>query len=227
MNAVALGQATAAAVGIAVSPVSVATAILLLLSRRGRAPAVGFLVGWAGGIAVAVTAFVVVSAALPAWQPAAARLALGVVEIAVGTALVAIAVVLRLFRRGTAPEERGVPRWLRAVDTAAPAVTAGVGLAMAVNPPNLLLSLAGGVAIAGAGLPPAAVVFSIAAFTAVGASTVLLPISADASETSRVRPVLTRVRSWLERRGAITVTIVLVTVGVLAAVSGFALIRSA
>lgn len=224
MNAVALGQATAAAVGIALSPVSIATAIVLLLSRRGRAPALGFLGGWAGGIAVAVTAFTLATAVLPVAQPTSARTALGIVEVAVGAVLVVLGVVHWFLRSGTAP---GTPRWLRAVDAARPAVTAAAGLVMAVNPPNLLLSLAGGVAIGGAGLAPASVVAAVVAFTVVGASTVVLPMVADAVAAPRVRPLVARVRAWLERHDAVIVTVVLVAVGVLAAVSGFALLRSA
>ena len=44
---------------------------------------------------------------------------------------------------------------------------------------------------------------------------------------SRVRPALARLRSWLVRHSPAIVTVVLLTVGVLAAVSGIALLRSA
>ena len=60
-----IGDVLPLAVGIAVSPIPIIAAILMLLSPRARGTSVGFLFGWVLGIAVAVTVFTLLSAVLP------------------------------------------------------------------------------------------------------------------------------------------------------------------
>jgi hypothetical protein len=48
------------AVGVAISPVAIATTLLLLTSRGAMANGISFLMGWALGVAVPVLVFIVI-----------------------------------------------------------------------------------------------------------------------------------------------------------------------
>ena len=54
---VVIGEILPLALGIAVSPIPIIAAILMLLSPRAKGTSVGFLLGWVVGIVVAVTVF--------------------------------------------------------------------------------------------------------------------------------------------------------------------------
>ena len=61
-----IGEILPLALGIAVSPIPIIAAILMLLSPRAKGTSVGFLLGWVVGIVVAVTVFTLLAAELPA-----------------------------------------------------------------------------------------------------------------------------------------------------------------
>ena len=69
----AIGDTLPLALGIAISPIPIIAAILMLLSPRARVTSVGFLLGWVLGIVVAVSAFTLLSAVLPEEDPDASR----------------------------------------------------------------------------------------------------------------------------------------------------------
>jgi len=217
----ALGEVIAPAVGIAISPVSIAAVILLLLSPRGRTTSIGFLLGWTFGIVVAVTAFAIMSAVVPLRVPGMARTVLGVTELVVGGLLLVLAAV-RWRRRPRAEDGDGrAPAWMRAVDRATFPLAFALGFVMALNPPNLLLSLAGGAAIGVAGPGGSGIVPTIALFSVVAASTVLIPVAGHLVAADRLRRPLDRVRLWLTRHDSVILTVVFVVFGLLSAVQGF------
>src|SRR5215218_8891052 len=60
MNEV-IGEILPLAVGIAISPIPIIAAILMLLSPRAKGTSVGFLIGWLVGIVVAIVLFTLLS----------------------------------------------------------------------------------------------------------------------------------------------------------------------
>jgi len=60
-----IGEILPLALGVAISPIPVIAAILMLLSPKARVTSVGFLLGWVLGIVVAVTVFTLLSSILP------------------------------------------------------------------------------------------------------------------------------------------------------------------
>lgn len=226
MTPAALGQSIAAALGIAASPVAIATVILLLLSTRARGASLGFLLGWSAGIAAAVTVFTLVPSVVPIAPPGRPLSVLGIAELVVGVILLILAAVV--LRRGRHGEDGGMGRhgWLRAIDRSTFPVTFAVGVAMAVNPPNLLLSLAGGIAISSAGPTLTEAVLAVAAYTVVAASTVLVPVVAYSVAEDRLRRPLGALRGWLTRHDAAIVATVLVVLGLLLVGAGAAAVRT-
>lgn len=220
MSPAALGQAIAAALGIAVSPVSIATVILLLLSPRAKTAGPGFLSGWAFGIAAAVTAFALLAAVVPLRAPGAARSAMGVIELAVGVLLLVAAAVQWHRRRRTALDPERTPAWLGGIDRVTFPVAFALGCVMAVNPPNLLLSLAGGIAIGTSALAGAAIIAAVALFTAVATSTVLLPVLTRFTAGDALQQPLDAFRAWLTRHSTVILVLVFAVVGLLLVVRG-------
>jgi hypothetical protein len=220
VNSAALGQAIVAAVGIAISPVAVAAVILLLISPRAKAASIGFLTGWVFGIIVAVTAFALLSAVVPTRVPGPARTVLAIVQLVVGALLLVLAAIQwRAPRLGSDALQR-TPTWMRAIDRATPPIAFAVGLAMAINPPNLLLSLTGGIALGSSGLVGWGMAAAIAVFAFVAASTVLAPVVAYVIAAERLRVPLETFRLWLIRRNSAILTAVFAVVGLFAVGQG-------
>ncbi len=59
-----LGELLPLAVGVAVSPIPIIAAILMLLGRHARTTSIGFAIGWLVGIVVAVAVFVALGSAV-------------------------------------------------------------------------------------------------------------------------------------------------------------------
>ena len=56
-----IGEILPLAIGIAISPIPIIAAILMLLSPKAKGTSIGFLLGWVVGIVVAVTVFTLLS----------------------------------------------------------------------------------------------------------------------------------------------------------------------
>ncbi|UUT36730.1 GAP family protein [Microbacterium elymi] len=79
-----IGEILPLALGIAISPIPIIAAILMLLSPKARVTSVGFLLGWVAGIVVAVVVFTLLSSILPADDPSVSKPILGVVRLVLG-----------------------------------------------------------------------------------------------------------------------------------------------
>jgi threonine/homoserine/homoserine lactone efflux protein len=210
----AIGQVLPLAVGIAISPIPIIAAILMLLSPRARGTSVGFAVGWVAGIVIGVVAFTLLSAILPARSDDASSPVLGVIELLLGAGLLLLAV--RQWRtrpkRGEAVE---LPTWMSAIDS----MTFGKALALgfllsAVNPKNLLLAISAGVTIGGLGLPAGQIVVVVIVYALLAASTVLVPVVAYLIATERMTQPLQALREWLVAYNAAIMAVLLLVLGV-------------
>lgn len=218
----AIGEVLPLAVGIAISPIPIIAAILMLLSPHARSTSVGFLLGWVLGIVVAVVVFTLVSGLLPAEDPDASKPVAGVVKIILGVLLLLLAV--RQWRsRPRAGETAALPKWMDAIDdlTATRALVLGFLLA-AVNPKNLLLAASAGVAIGTAGLSLGAAVGVIVVFTVVAALSVLVPVVGYLLASSAFSGPLDALRGWLVAHNAAVMSVLLLVIGVVMVGKGIA-----
>ena len=200
---------------IALSPLSIIPAVLILQSPRPRPGGLAFLAGWALGLAALTGVFIGASNLLaqrsdgpPVWTHWA--------RIAVGAALI-IWGVYRWFTRHSKPHEMPGTRHLT---EAGPGKALAVGAALTViNPKVLFICLAAGLAIGtsteGSGRYWAAIVFVV-----VSASTVALPILAYAVTGERSDPTLARVKEWMETHSAALMAAILVIIGLLVLYKG-------
>ena len=195
---------------IALSPLSVIPAVLVLHTPRPRPTGLAFLAGWLVGLAVLTVLFIEASGLLggldrpPSWA--------SWVRVAVGAALV----VFGGYRWFTRHRSAHAPGWMGRLTTLTPprALVTAVVLTV-VNPKVLLICAAAGVAIATEGLGRPGVYLGALYFVLFAGSTVALPILAYAASGDRLREPLTRLRDWMERQHAALVAAILVVLGVL------------
>ncbi len=209
-----IGEVLPLALGVAISPVPVMAAILMLLSPRAKGTGVGFLLGWVAGIAVAVTAFTLISSLLPDEDADASKPLQGTITLALGVLLLLVAG--KQWRgRPKDDAEPAMPKWMSATDTLTSVKALGLGfLLSALNPKNLIMSAGAGVIIGGGALPTGEVAVVIAVFTLLAASTVGVPVVAYLVASDRMAAPLEALRGWLVRENAVVMAVLLLVIGV-------------
>lgn len=218
----AIGDVLPPALGIAISPIPIIAAVLMLLSPNARGTSTGFLIGWLLGIVVAVVVFTLLAGLIPASDPDTAKPVAGTIKIILGALLLLLA--LRQWRsRPTSGEAAALPKWMDAIDS----MTAGRGFALgfilaAVNPKNLLLAAAAGVAIGTAGLSAGAATLVIVIVVIVAASSVAIPVIGYLVAADALRGPLDSLRGWLVQNNATVMAVLLLVIGVVLVGKGIA-----
>lgn len=218
----AIGESITLAVGVAVSPVPIIAVIVMLLSRRAGANSLAFAAGWVVGIAGATAVVIIASGSIgtgsggsPSAGVSAVKLALGVLVLLLG--------VRSWRKRPTSGEPAPLPRWLQAVDELTPAKSAGLGMVLsALNPKNLLLTVGGGLAIAGAPASSGGKAVAAAVFVVLAVSTVLVPVAAYHVSRPRAERVLEPLKGWLQANNANVMAVLLLVIGVVLIGKGIA-----
>lgn len=138
--------------------------------------------------------------------------------IALGLLLLAMAV--KQWRGRPKPgAEPELPGWMRSIDKITPVRGVLLGFVLsAVNPKNLMLCAAAGMAIA----TGHAYVLPIVLFTVLAACSVAVPVIAYALAADRMRGPLDELRGWLERNNATVMCTLLLVLGVVLLGKGIA-----
>lgn len=201
---------------IALSPITVIPAVLVLHAPRPRPASLAFLGGWLLGLVALTAVFVGASDLLgdlrkapPTWA-SWARVVLGSAMIAFG-----------IFRWLTRHRQRDTPRWMRPFAKLTP-VRAGVtGAVLApLRPEVLIVCAAAGLAIGTGGFGVAGGWICGAIFVAISASTVAIPILAYVGAGDRLDDRLARLKDWMEQNHAALEGAILVVVGLLVLYNG-------
>ncbi|GAA2063914.1 GAP family protein [Leifsonia soli] len=209
-----IGDVIPLALGVAISPIPIIAAILMLLSPRARGTSVGFLVGWVVGIVVAVVVFTLLSAVLPRGDADQSKPIAGTITIVLGLLLLVLAV--RQWRSRPAPgADPELPKWMAAIDTLTAGRALGLGfLLSALNPKNLLMGAAAGVAIESDADTTAESVVAVIVYTVIAASTVAVPVIAYLAASGRMARPLDALRTWLLHNNATIMAVLLLVIGV-------------
>ncbi|PPL16330.1 GAP family protein [Microterricola pindariensis] len=217
-----IGNILPLALGIAISPIPIIAAILMLLSPRARSTSVGFLLGWVLGIIVAVGVFTLLSSVLPEKDPDASQPIAGWIKIAIGALLLLLA--LKQWRgRPREGEEAALPGWMSAIDSMTAVRAAGLGFVLsAVNPKNLLMAAGAGVIVGSAGLDGGAIVLSLAIFVVIAAASVAVPVIAYLVAAPAMEAPLERLRVWLQQNNSTVMAVLLLVIGVVMVGKGIA-----
>lgn len=204
-----LGDLLPLAVGVAISPIPIVAAILMILSKNASGAAAGFAAGWVAGIAVATTVIVLLAGVLADSADREPSTAASWIKIVLGALLVGLAAA-QWRRRADA----GTPGWMQAIDALTTGKALGLGVALsAINPKNLLLCVSAGVAIGSSELESAGKAVAVVIFTALAAASVLGVVLGYILAADRLRDTLDAVRRWLQTNNHSVMGIVLLVMG--------------
>jgi hypothetical protein len=222
MLAPTIGAVLPLALGIAISPIPVIAAILMLLSPKAKATSVGFLIGWVLGILVIASAFTLLSSQIPSDRADASMPLAGFADLMLGVLLLLLA-ARQWRRRPKAGAEPVMPKWMAAIDT----MNIGGGfmlgiLLSGVNPKNLLMGIGAGVAIGDADIAPGSIIAVTVIYTTVAAATVTGPVVAYLVASTRVQHGLDELKVWLLQNNSTVMCVLLLVIGVVMIGKGLA-----
>jgi threonine/homoserine/homoserine lactone efflux protein len=209
-----IGEILPLAIGVAISPIPIIAAILMLLSPKAKSTSVAFLIGWIVGIVVAIVVFTLLSSVLPQGDTGAPSRTAGVIKIVLGALLLLVAA--RQWRgRPAEGEQASLPKWMSAIDSMTPVKGLGLGFLLAsVNPKNLLLAASAGLVVGSAQLTFGEITVVVIVFTVLAGCTVLIPVIAYLIASARMRGPLERLRTWLVGNNATIMAVLLLVIGV-------------
>ncbi len=201
------------AVAVAIFPVPIMAVVLIVATDQGIAKGLAFVLTWCVGLAgVGVIALLLGDAVdasdggEPATWVSVLILCLGVLLLWLGAK--------QWQGRPSAGEETPMPSWMRAMDSFTTAKAAGAGLALtALNPKNVLLTVAAAAEIAEVGLPAGQQAVVLAGFVLVASAGVVSPVVVSLALGDRSRDVLDGLRARLARHNAVVMAVLFVLIG--------------
>jgi threonine/homoserine/homoserine lactone efflux protein len=201
---------------VALSPLSIIPAVLVLHSPAPRPTGLAYLAGWLVGLAVLTQIFVEVSNVLgggldkpPGWA--------SWVRIVAGGALVVVG-TYKWLTRGRSDHS---PKWMNGFAKITPAKALVTAIVLVVaNPKVLFMCAAAGLAIGTEGLGRSGATLGVLYYVAMAGSTVALPILAYAVSGDRLHQPLTRLKDWMEAQHAALVAGIVIVLGLLVLYKG-------
>lgn len=201
---------------IALSPITVIPAVLVLHAPRPRPASLAFLGGWVLGLVRLTTAFVGGSELLSGLHATPPKWA-SWVRLVFGVALLALAA----YHWFTRHRQRSMPRWMRSFAALSP-VRAGVVGAVLVplRPEVLILCAAAGLAVGNSSLSAGAQLVAAAIFVVLAASTVAVPILVYVGAGDRFDDALERLKAWMEANHDAMLAVILLLIGLIVLYNG-------
>jgi threonine/homoserine/homoserine lactone efflux protein len=209
----AIGDMLPAAIGVAISPIPIIAVVLMLVSPRGRVNGPAYLLGQIVGVAGAGAIVLLLAGGLGddsgdssgsrTWLP----LVLGIVVLGLAG---------KHWRgRPHEGEEPVTPKWMGAIDDFSPVKAFGAGIVLsALNPKNLILTIAGMAAIVAASVPADEEALALVVFTIIGSLGVAIPVVMYFALGDRAGPLLARLKEWMARHNAAIMAVILLLIGV-------------
>ena len=194
---------------VALSPITVIPAVLVLQASRPRPTGLAFLAGWAVGLAAVIAVCVQASHMLsgahkepPIWA--------SWLRVVLGAALVVVG-IYRWFTRHNSTDS---PGWMKKVATVTPVRAGAMGVALVLLRPDvILICVPAGLAIGTAGLGLKGDWLAAAFFVIVAASTVAIPTLAYAIAGDRLDDTMRRLKDWMEKNNAALMAAIMVVIG--------------
>ncbi|MCI2959076.1 GAP family protein [Agromyces atrinae] len=216
----AFGHVLPLAVAMAFSSVPIMAAILILLSPDRRRAAIPFLAGFVLGLVLVVSVCALVAQSIPEPPARHPDVVVAVAEIVVGAALVLVGVLA--WRRSRRSGPSAEPAWMQKIGSLGPIAAFGVAFVLGLRPKALLLAIAVGLAVRGAGLTIEESAVVIVAYSVVAASSVAVPIIVTLASPRRMEPRLVRARAWISGNSGVVTALIALLIGVVIVGAGLA-----
>ena len=193
---------------IALEPIPLTTFILVLASRGGVRKGAGFLFGWLLSLAVVIAATVLVTGNQPPQPNSAPSLAALAVKMAIGVALVLIA--MRHWRRMGKPKKpKKTPKWQTGIDAMSPWFA--IGLGPLTQPWGLVA--AGVAVIVDAKISSWQSYLALFLFCVISTSTYLAMEIYAGFRPGQTQAFLTRTRTWIDTHADQVIVVVSLGLG--------------
>jgi threonine/homoserine/homoserine lactone efflux protein len=220
----AIGNFLPSAVGVAISPLPIVAVVLMLVTERGRANGLSFVLGWWIGLGLVGAIVLAISAPANASTDTGPATWVDVLFLILGLLLILVAA--RQWRgRPHGDQEPSAPKWMGALDEFTPVKAGAAGVALsALNPKNLLLAVAGAAAIAQTGISTGQEVVSYVVFVAIASIGVAAPVVIYFATGERSQDLLDELKTWLSRNNAVIMAVLMLIIGIKLignAISGF------
>jgi threonine/homoserine/homoserine lactone efflux protein len=209
----AIGQTLSYGVGVALSPIPIIAVVLMLSTPRGRANGPAFVAGWIVGLAVLGSLVLLLASSASASKHGTLATWVSILKIVLGLLLVALAAKQYRGRpRGDAVPE--LPGWMKSIDTFTPVKTTGMGLLLsAVNPKNLLLTVAAAAAVAQTGASTVDQAVALAVFVLIATLGVGAPIAIYFLMAERATKILEELHDWMARENDTIMAVICLIIG--------------
>jgi threonine/homoserine/homoserine lactone efflux protein len=210
----AIGDFLPSAVGVAISPLPIVAVVLMLVTKQGRVNGPAFVAGW--WIGLAIVGAIVLAAAGGASASTDSGPATWVDVLFLILGLLLILVAARQWRgRPHGDQEPPTPKWMGALDAFTPVKAGGAGVVLsALNPKNLLLTVAGAAAIAQTGISTGQQVGAYIVFVVIASIGVAAPVVIYFAMGERSRHLLDQLKAWLAHNNNVIMAVLMVIIGV-------------
>ncbi|GGK58220.1 GAP family protein [Nocardia camponoti] len=206
-----IGDLLPLGIGVAISPIPIIAAILMVLSSNARSAAKGFAGGWVAGIVVITLIFIWMSTILGTSTAKEPSTAASWCKIILGLALVVLAVQQWWSRADDAE-----PEWMATIDKLTTGRAAAIGFLLSgINPKNLLLCVTAGIVIGSGGVSAGGDFVALIIFTLIASCTVLGVVIGYLVAAEKLEPTLHSLRDWLQVNNHLVMAIVLAVMGAL------------
>jgi len=213
-----MGEVLPLALAITISPIPIVAQIMLLLTDHPKPNATGYLAGFVLGLGTLLVVVVAAAATWNAADPGAGRSPAASWTILVLGVLFVGAAIRKYAARPRPGDDPAMPGWMSRVESLTPRRALVLGAAVgALNPKNLVVVLpaAAGIAVASLGLVPT--FGAAAAFVAVAAIGVAVPLLVMVFMGDRAGPLLQRWKDWLARNNAVVMAALYLVIGLVLA----------
>lgn len=214
-----IGNLLPIALGVAISVIPIIAVIMMLFTKRAKVNSILFNLGWI--LAMAAIGLIGIFALGGADYSAdtGPSTASYVVQLVLGVLFLGLA--LRKWLKKPAEGEAEMPKWIQKIDDLKPVMAFILGLALiAINPKNLMLTLAAVATILEAEVGAGQSVIALIFFIFIASLTVAAPVIIYLVAPTRSQAILTYWKEWLTAHNrAITIGL-FVVLGVLLTVKG-------
>ena len=214
-----IGNLLPIALGVAISVIPIIAVIMMLFTARAKVNSILFNLGWVLAMAAIglIGIFALGGADYSAdTDPSTATF---IVQLVLGILLLGLA--LRKWRKKPAEGEEEMPKWIQRIDDLKPAMALALGLALiAINPKNLMLTLAAVATILKAEVGAGQSIIALIFFIFIASLTVAAPVIIYLVAPTRSQAILASWKDWLAAHNrAITIGLLSV-LGILLIVKG-------
>ena len=212
----AIGEILPYAVAASITVSAIVGIILMLVTPKAKTNGTAFAVGFVLGFALVGTIVIVFAGGKDYSSGSGPTQTVSIIKLLLGLLLL-VAAVRQWRRRPREGEAPKLPKWMGTIDSFTAGKSFGLGVLLsAVNPKNLAMSVAAGLAIAQAGIPTGQEAVVLIIYIVISASTVLAPVVVYFAMGDRAAAILGGWRKWLEdNNGAVTVVVLVVLAAVL------------